>query len=133
MEVAKSHLDFSPRHGSGPCFRDLNYSPVDVNDTKSRRQHLTAYFKFMRPEVSHLFKEYAGRACRQACEMIYNREWKRPISPAYFDYFTDNLFWNLRCESGCPSIATVSNTSQSAHLASLVPSGRGVCQRSLRT
>lgn len=98
MEQVKSHLDFTPRNCSGPCFRDLNYSPFDVNNTKSRRQHLAAYLKFMRPEIDTLLKVYGRRASYKACETLYEKFEKRAVPEPYFEYMVDNYLWKLWCE-----------------------------------
>ena len=98
MEQAKSHLDFTPRDCSGPCFRDLNYSPFDVSDTKSRRQHLAAYLRFMRPEIDTLLKVYGRRASYKACETLYEKFEKRAVPEQYFEYMVDNYLWKLWCE-----------------------------------
>ncbi|GKU09697.1 unnamed protein product [Fusarium langsethiae] len=95
MKPVKSHLDFASRNRPGPCFRDLNYTPYDVSNTKSRRQHLTAYFKFMRPEVEGLFQYYAARACSKACKILYEEGKERAVSIPFFEYLVDNIFWKL--------------------------------------
>ncbi|CAG7555719.1 unnamed protein product [Fusarium equiseti] len=95
MEQVKSHLDFTPRNCSGPCFRDLDYSPFDVNNTKSRRQHLAAYLKFMRPEIDTLLKVYGRRASYKACETLYDKFEKRAVPEPYFEFMVDNYLWKL--------------------------------------
>ncbi|KAM0491690.1 hypothetical protein ACHAP8_010464 [Fusarium lateritium] len=95
MKQAKSHLDFTSQNLPGPCFRDLNYTAYDANITKSRRLHLSAYFKFMRPEVSYLYDEYAVEARKRACQVLYNKTKQRDVPIPYFEYLVDNCFWKL--------------------------------------
>ncbi|OBS28239.1 hypothetical protein FPOA_02180 [Fusarium poae] len=95
MKPVKSHLDFTSENQPGPCFRDLSYTPYDANITNSRRLHLAAYFKFMRPQASSLYDEYAAEARRTACKILYNDTMQRAVSAAYFEYLVDNVFWKL--------------------------------------
>ncbi|UZP34881.1 hypothetical protein NXS19_002697 [Fusarium pseudograminearum] len=95
MTTVKSHLDFTSWNRPGPCFRDLNYTPYDVNITKSRRQHLAAYLKFMRPEVSNMFNDYADRGTEMACQWLYEERKACAVSTPFFEYLADNCLWRL--------------------------------------
>jgi hypothetical protein len=113
MKPVKSHLDFTSENQPGPCFRDLSYTPYDANITNSRRLHLAAYFKFMRPQASSLYDEYAAEARRTACKILYNDTMQRAVSVAYFEYLVDNVFWKLWCEFDY--ISTVAATDTKLH------------------
>ncbi|KAI6776576.1 hypothetical protein HG530_000521 [Fusarium avenaceum] len=93
MERTKGYLDFSP-----PNAPDSKFVPpkdtLNVTDTKERREHLTAYFGFMRPEVHYLMKEYGKRATRMTCQELYDRG-KRAIPVRYFEYTVDRVMWML--------------------------------------
>jgi hypothetical protein len=96
MERTKGYLDFSPQ--SAP---DTKFVPpkntMNVIDTKERREHLSAYFGFMRLEVVHLMKEYGKKATRMTCQEVYDRG-KRVIPVRYFEYTVDRVMWMLWCE-----------------------------------
>jgi hypothetical protein len=96
MERTNGYLDFSPRTTPGIKFSPPN-NTLDVSDTKQRREHLAAYFGFMRPEVHHLMKEYGKKATRMTCQEIYDRG-KRVIPVRYFEYTVDRVMWMLWCE-----------------------------------
>lgn len=109
MTTVKSHLDFTSWNRPGPCFRDLNYTPYDAHVTKSRRQHLAAYLKFMRPEVSNMFNDYADRGTEMACQWLYEERKARIVSTPFFEYLADNCLWRLWCKFDYFSIVTNSN------------------------
>ncbi|WZH47766.1 uncharacterized protein QYS62_008925 [Fusarium acuminatum] len=97
MERTKGYLDFSPQ--SAP---DTKFVPpkntMNVIDTKERREHLSAYFGFMRLEVVHLMKEYGKKATRMTCQELYDRG-KRVIPVRYFEYTVDRVMWMLWFQS----------------------------------
>jgi hypothetical protein len=96
MERSKGYLDFSPRITPGKKFSPPK-ATVDVSDTKQRREHLAAYFGFMRPEVHHLMKEYGKKATKMTCQELYDRG-KRVVPVRYFEYTVDHVMWMLWCE-----------------------------------
>ncbi|KAM0441919.1 hypothetical protein ACHAQK_004857 [Fusarium lateritium] len=97
MQRTKRYLEFSPRTAPGTKFSPPNLN-LNVSDTKQRREHLAAYFGFMRPEVYHLMKEYGKRATRMTCKQLYDRG-KRVVPVKYFEYTVDRVMWMLWFQS----------------------------------
>ncbi|KAM0548029.1 hypothetical protein ACHAPJ_010087 [Fusarium lateritium] len=93
MASQKSYLEFSPPGNPGQLFPGSNV-PVDVRHTPSRREHLRAYFAFMRPEVTHLMNRYGQLATENICKALYESG-KRAVPSQGFELMVDRSMWRL--------------------------------------
>ena len=96
MASQKSYLEFSPPGNPGQLFPGSNV-PVDVRHTPSRREHLRAYFAFMRPEVTHLMNRYGQLATENICKALYESG-KRAVPSQGFELMVDRSMWRLWCK-----------------------------------
>ncbi|KAF4964515.1 hypothetical protein FSARC_7580 [Fusarium sarcochroum] len=93
MEPQKSYLEFSPQGHPGERFPGASI-PVDVRNTAVRREHLRAYFAFMRPAVAHFMHHYGKRATEITCKELYASN-KRAVPSQFFELMVDRNMWKI--------------------------------------
>ncbi|KAF5547730.1 hypothetical protein FMEXI_5056 [Fusarium mexicanum] len=95
----KNYLECSPRKrygqpSTGARFTGQVPTAEQLLQSLVRRRHISAYIAFIRPEISHMIREYGRVAIQTVCRELYDIGARAAPSP-WFDLMCDRTTWKL--------------------------------------
>ncbi|KAF5247234.1 hypothetical protein FANTH_6491 [Fusarium anthophilum] len=95
----KNYLECSPRKrygqpSTGARFTGQVPTTEQLLQSLVRRRHISAYIAFIRPEISHMIREYGRVAIQTVCRELYAIGARAAPSP-WFDLMCDRTTWKL--------------------------------------
>ncbi|KAF5639230.1 hypothetical protein F52700_4082 [Fusarium sp. NRRL 52700] len=99
LMALKHYLECSPRKRYGQPSTGARFTgPIpnleQLQQSVLRRRHISSYIAFIRPEISHIIKEYGRVAIQNVCRELYAIGVRATPSP-WFEMMCDRTTWKL--------------------------------------